>query len=216
MTGSGTRHRPLTRTAMLAQEAGPGVTTTYRPSWIRHRDRNEQDREGAVKAADGMGAQKQGLATRKPALRSIHAVSLSALRLRQRSRPPGPRSSGQGAQDRCSRGRLGTRRSIGRRSRAHRLDQLGWRPPGRNRGRGPIGDAGLCFLSSRECCEYCSRPRSNISCLFMLRSEPAKRNLVETSAPQGLQMTAVGSKLTSRRPMRQSAFGTHSHCGFPN
>ena len=102
MTGSGTRHRPLTRTAMLAQEAGPGVTTTYRPSWIRHRDRNEQDREGAVKAADGMGAQKQGLATRKPALRSIHAVSLSALRLRQRSRPPGPRSSGQGAQDRGS------------------------------------------------------------------------------------------------------------------
>ena len=87
---------------MLAQEAGPGVTTTYRPSWIRHRDRNEQDREGAVKAADGMGAQKQGLATRKPALRSIHAVSLSALRLRQRSRPPGPRSSGQGAQDRGS------------------------------------------------------------------------------------------------------------------
>ena len=65
---------------------------------------------------------------RHPALRSIHAVSLCALRLRQRSRPSGPRSSGQGAQDRRSGGWLGTRQSTGRRSRALRPDQLGWRP----------------------------------------------------------------------------------------
>ena len=63
-----------------------------------------------------------------PALRSILVVSLSALRLRRRSRPTGPRSSGQGAQDRGSGGWLGTRHSAGCRSRAHRPDQLGWRP----------------------------------------------------------------------------------------
>jgi len=48
--------------------------------------------------------------------------------LRQRSRPSGTRWAGQGAQDRCAGGWLGTRHSTVQRSRAHRPDQLGWRP----------------------------------------------------------------------------------------
>ena len=48
--------------------------------------------------------------------------------LRQRSRPSGTRWTGQGAQDRCAGGWLGTRHSPVQRSRAHRPDQLGWRP----------------------------------------------------------------------------------------
>ncbi len=48
--------------------------------------------------------------------------------LRQRSRPSGTRWTGQGAQDRCAGGWLGTRHSTVQRSRAHRPDQLGWRP----------------------------------------------------------------------------------------
>ena len=111
-------------------------------------------------------------------------ISLSALRLRQRSRPAGPTSSGQGAQDLCSAGmardemfgRMPQPRASFRSVRVYAA--------GRNRGRGPKASLSHLYLriksyrwsaAATPCRSHCSTssigiPVSNVCFKVVCRS----------------------------------------------